>query len=633
MELTDQHIIDFFQKDGKILGWMLCERQLKKYPEILLYMQSRFPFTKDIKEIYYLIYHHQKHPSVCAVCGKPVPFVKFNKGYRLYCSKECEHSKKGSEIKEEKKKQTNIEKYGAEYPWQTDEIKEKRKQTMLNRYGVEYSGQSRELLQKTFDTMLARYGVKSQFSLLSVKEKHAIKQFNNINGFTKGEQLCYEYLQSILEGDLIITQYKNKQYPFHCDFYIPKYNLYIEYNGTWTHGHMPYIADDKKCIEQLNSWKSHKDSNYYKNAIKVWTVDDVKKRATAKANNLNFLEIWSVKDFYKIDELLHTLPVANTDLSENLLEEYSKDKENTNCTTLNCSLLFAEKIANLYINQEYERIQHIEFPKLYNMGVSQCIGEYCRLVDNSCRLPYSYLVGYFHKSIIYAYNKGKKSPYKGWAELKENKSMFKAFLINRYMYADWIKKHVNEWLRGYMPEYVYRKGLSTSGKYPQVSYFKPMQAKRIINDYLSEFDAVFDPFSGYSGRMLGCLSSGRKYIGQDLNQMTIAESIQLYGFLIANFENIPACSLHVKDSIESSGEYDCLFTCSPYEDKENWNGDKDKKLTCDAWIDICISNYKCRRYVFVTDEKIIKYLPYVKETITNRSHWGTNNEYIVVIDK
>lgn len=34
--------------------------------------------------------------------------------------------------------------------------------------------------------------------------------------------------------------YKSELYPFHCDFYIPEKDLYIEYQGHPGHGNEPF---------------------------------------------------------------------------------------------------------------------------------------------------------------------------------------------------------------------------------------------------------------------------------------------------------------------------------------------------------------------------------------------------------
>jgi len=68
-------------------------------------------------------------------------------------------------------------------------------------------------------------------------------------------------------------------------------DLFIEVQGTWTHGNHPY---DERCQEDFNKktlWEScAKTSKYYANALEVWTNTDVMKRSKAKEEHLNFFE-------------------------------------------------------------------------------------------------------------------------------------------------------------------------------------------------------------------------------------------------------------------------------------------------------------------------------------------------------
>ena len=73
--------------------------------------------------------------------------------------------------------------------------------------------------------------------------------------------------------------------------------------------------------------------------------------------------------------------------------------------------------------------------------------------------------------------------------------------------------------------------------------------------------------------------------------------------------------------------------CSPYGNIENWPGVESVNRGCDGWIDICLKNYDCEKYLFVTDDLITKYVPYIKETLTNRSHFGSNKEFVIIITK
>ena len=74
-------------------------------------------------------------------------------------------------------------------------------------------------------------------------------------------------------------------------------DLYIEYQGLWTHGLKPFegTAED---LQKVELWKNRK-TKYYKMAIDTWTRRDVKKRKLAKENNLNWLEFFNMQQFMK----------------------------------------------------------------------------------------------------------------------------------------------------------------------------------------------------------------------------------------------------------------------------------------------------------------------------------------------
>ena len=170
-----------------------------------------------------------------------------------------------------------------------------------------------------------------------------------------------------------------------------------------------------------------------------------------------------------------------------------------------------------------------------------------------------------------------------------------------------------------------------------VTYFKPDLAKYLIKKYLNEFDTIFDPFSGYSGRMIGTLACCKSYIGRDLCESSVKESKEIYEFLKPVIDsdllcNV-TCDLDIADCCTNTGKYQCLLTCSPYGNIENWPGVESVNRGCDGWIDICLKNYDCEKYLFVTDDLITKYVPYIKETLTNRSHFGSNKEFVIIITK
>lgn len=217
----------------------------------------------------------------------------------------------------------------------------------------------------------------------------------------------------------------------------------------------------------------------------------------------------------------------------------------------------------------------------------------------------------FHKSIWDGHKRGKPSPIEAWS----NDELLKNAIKNRIIY----KGHDLD------PSKVLN-GLWVSGIAPRVSIFNPNLAKYIIYKYLNDFSVIFDPCSGYSGRLLGALSLNKKYIGQDINCTTINESNQLIKFLNSSDAIVSCC-----DSTSSSGNYECMFTCPPYSSKEVWKDTGCNIYSADQWIKLLLEKYKCKKYVFVVDETY-EYKEFIVETLTNKSHFGINTEYIIVIE-
>lgn len=219
------------------------------------------------------------------------------------------------------------------------------------------------------------------------------------------------------------------------------------------------------------------------------------------------------------------------------------------------------------------------------------------------------LIYNYHPSIWLANKKGFLSPYSAWYD---NNKLYEC-IKNRLKYKG---EQLNP------SDILY--GFSASHIAPKISIFRPSLAKYLITKYLNNYSEIFDPCSGYSGRLLGATALNKKYIGQDINIVTVYESQNLIDSL-----NLKNCFVHNRNSIATKGDYECLFTCSPYSDKENWN-QSIENLSCDEWIDICLKNYNCSAYLFVVDNTI-KYQKYIVEEIINRSHFSTSSEKIILI--
>ena len=225
-----------------------------------------------------------------------------------------------------KKIQTSLEKYGVESPFQSDEFKKKSRETCLDKYGVDNYNKTQEyrdmmqermpeIRKKMMETCMEKYGVDSyskteKYKNLMNKKRPEIlkKQYDTKkqNGTFNSSSIEESFNKWLMDNNIKFErQYRSDKYPFNCDFYFPDKDLYFEIQGSWTHGPEPYDpsnSDHQELLEMM--MEKVPTSEYYENAITVWTMKDPLKRETAKKNGLNWVEVFScdldeVIDHYK----------------------------------------------------------------------------------------------------------------------------------------------------------------------------------------------------------------------------------------------------------------------------------------------------------------------------------------------
>ena len=239
----------------------------------------------------------------CLYCGQEIKqtFYKAHKWDSKYCSAKCaaiatsNSSWKNPEVHRRcikaaiKTRQQFTNKRKAE-------IYEKFKSTMLSKYGFEHPTKSDKFYLEAIPKRKQTLNNRSEEEIERINKKIIeTKKRNKSFNISKFEDEIFDLLLTKFKN--IERQYRSKKYPFACDFYIPKLDLYIEIHGNWTHGRKPFDENDKDCLDQLAKWKEKaKDSKFYQNAIYTWTDLDVRKRNIAKQNNLNYLEFFTLEE-------------------------------------------------------------------------------------------------------------------------------------------------------------------------------------------------------------------------------------------------------------------------------------------------------------------------------------------------
>lgn len=150
---------------------------------------------------------------------------------------------------------------------------------------------------------LDKYGVENAFLIPRIQvmrpemiaKSWATKRRNGTFSTSQPEESLYRFLCDKFGVNDVIRQYVDRRYPYHCDFYIPSLDLFVELNASWTHGYHWFDAKNPLDIMMLQNWEeraSEKGSRYYKAAIDVWTRRDLMKLHSALENQLNYLVFW-----------------------------------------------------------------------------------------------------------------------------------------------------------------------------------------------------------------------------------------------------------------------------------------------------------------------------------------------------
>ena len=271
--MTDQDIIDEFNKldhPHNKFAWFLFHST----QEIKDYIHNRYKDSNSDRESLQRILNHIDNIPICPICGnKNIYIGRQNRIYSKYCCNNCK--------------------------FKDIDLVKRHKQGCLKKYGVENISQVKEIKEKKEKTFLRHFGTKNNYGRSSVVNNiFKRRKSNNTLNTSKPEKELYLYIKD--KFPTVVRQYKDKErYPWHCDFYIPELDCFIEYNGFQGHGKHEYNPDsieDNNIVEEWNRKYDNGNHPLYKRMIEEWTIFDVKKREKAKENNLNFHEFWNLNE-------------------------------------------------------------------------------------------------------------------------------------------------------------------------------------------------------------------------------------------------------------------------------------------------------------------------------------------------
>lgn len=596
---------------------MLCKICNKEYAHLGLHIKYSH-IDYDLKK-YYDEFLKKKDEDICEnpECNNKTEFMDLKHGYKKHCCKKCADTDPKTL---EKYKKTCIEKYGVDSNMKSIEGKNVYTKSIKLKYGVDHVWKNKDIHEKC---------------IMTSKMKNPDDPFNSVKRI--------ENTDMKLRNEKISKTWNEMDIDKKQEIYEKIKNKRIENNGMYWTIDMKKKSENTSNIKYgFSNWCSNpdnykktlknrliKNNGYLSKTEKIFSEMLTNRGINFKYNYYYNGKHWDFVIFNKNEiELIIEIDgeynhgLLNDSDGKHIRGEYDHERflKTNNIKFLvidskNIKKGIKETIDMLNMNYD-EFIDNIvnqcnikfPYPEYTMKRMKNDYDRLCKYDNLKGKQTYSIITNY-HKSIWKCHLKNKKSPYDAWYD----KKLLRKCIENRFIY------------KSVLSTQNVLNGFNICKLAPRISLFNPNISKYIVKKYLNEFNEVFDPFSGYSGRMLGVCACGKQYIGQDINETTINESEQI----IKDFEL--NAKVYNQDIFNSNGNYECLFTCPPYNDKENWC-QTIKNLSCDEWIDICLNNFNCKKYIFIVDETK-KYKDNIIEIINNKSHFNENNEKVILIEK
>lgn len=401
-----------------------------------------------------------------------------------------------------KRAKTNVERYGVRNVMSLQSTLEKIKAATHKKYGVDYAMQDKDLASKNVEAKRQS----GTFSTSSVEE--------HVKGFDDFE-----------------SQYnKDARYPYLCDFYDKDRDLYIEVNASWTHGYHWY--DVENDVDTCKKWKvKSKKSEYYANALDVFTKRDVEKRECARVNNLNYVTLWDSDGM-------------DADLWFAMGMPLGKDYE-----------------------REYSWLPYHHIPEDVDVSKMRLSWRSLSAVVKDAQRKV------FYKRELELWNTNPLRNGK-WGTVQ-------AFLYaNRYKYLNKLPHELTDRML--------LRSFRISGLHMGYTSFNSSLMRQVIDKY--NVKSVYDPCAGWGERMMTCGKLGVSYEGCDINSELFEGYKKLYE-LIEGFKPV----LHNNDSANQlvTINVDAVITCPPYKGIEVYSENGAENLSDEdfaAWWSDVVKN-------------------------------------------
>lgn len=423
-----------------------------------------------------------------------------------------------SPVVRERRRQTMQERYGVDNPFASETVKEQIRQTVQERYGVDYVAQSDKIITRSMDT----------------------KRKNGTFATSSAEDALYELLVGYADqhGMTVVRQHRDeKRYPFAVDFYIPERDLFIELNGSWSHGRHWYEVDREMDQKIAQTWrKKGEKSQYYLNALETWVLRDVIKRGTAREAQLNYVTLWDGSEALSDAHLWLALGAPD-----------GRDWE-----------------------REYSWLDLPEWLDDLTVGLSEQIEQWSQInLNEAGSRQISWLARSAVWETFYARElqmwEADEVHHRKWGRLRAR------LLANRLHYLGRLPESALEVVRG----------LSISGEIRSYSTFVNTTMTAVLDQYKPM--SLYDPCSGWGERMLTCAQRGVMYTGTDVSEAVVQAHKSLIDRLGLTHADVTLGDSATRDM--RGGSHEMVLTCPPYGNTEVYTENGAENLDDEAFLE------------------------------------------------
>ena len=407
---------------------------------------------------------------------------------------------------------------------------EKARQASIERYGVPHPNMREEFRQE----------VSKRMSSARVQQQSlATKKRNGTLATSSSEDAVYELLCDYVNqhGMTVVRQYRDEErYPFAVDFYIPERDLFIELNGSWSHGGHWYEAEREMDQKTVQTWlKKGKKSKYYRVALETWTKRDVRKREAACQAGLNYVTLWDGSETLFDTHLWFALGAPD---GRDWEREYSW-------------LDLYESLTDLRSGLE-SQVQQWSQINLNEAGPRQISW-----------LARSAVWETFYARELQMWE-ADEVHHRKWGHLRAR------LLANRLHYLGRLPESALEVVRG----------LSISGEIRSYSTFVNTAMTAVLDQYKPT--SLYDPCSGWSERMLTCVQRGVMYTGTDISEAVVQAHKSLIDRLGLTHADVTLGDSATRDM--RGGSHEMVLTCPPYGNTEVYTENGAENLDDEAFL-------------------------------------------------